>query len=373
MKKVLFICLLLAGTYVWAAKPLVFNGDTLPENTDFQRSQCGTLTTKKTMAEISGIACSRVTPGFLWMESDNISNQIIATNLKGNICYLKLRLSLSAGARWDWEDLCGGVYEGKNYIFVAAIGDNNENGGEYRIHYVEEPDIPTTKIDSMRKVKGKSILFQYPEGKLHNAEALMYDNVEQMFYIITKKYYQPCQVFSLPMSLDYGNEVQTLTYVCDLGVQSDLGEGTKADYGFHLVTGADISPDGKYILIKNHNNTTVDRKEYGYSWTLLWTRDGEESVSETLKRQPQVIGCYEEEWQGEAICWKDSTTFYTTSDDDGNPPIYKYKNQYAPEEQGVESVRPDADRSPRTLVLMGNTLYIRGKEGLYTLEGQLIK
>ena len=355
-----------------AALPLIYNGETLPENTDFRRVQYGTLITKKTMAEISGIACSRVTPGYLWMESDNISNQIIATNQGGDRCYLKLRLSLSAGARWDWEDLCGGVYDGKNYLFVAAIGDNNENGGEYRIHYLEEPEIPTTKIDSTRKTKAKSILFQYPDGKLNNAEALMYDNVEQMFYIITKKYYQPCQVFSLPMRLDYGNEVQTLTYVCDLGVQSDLG-GAKHDYGFHLVTGADISPDGKYILIKNHNNTTVDRKEYGYSWTLLWTRDGDESISETLKRQPQVIGCYEEEWQGEAICWKDSTIFFTTSDDTGNPPIYLYMNQYAPLDSGVESVRSGENKSSHTLVFVGNTLYIRGREGLYTMDGQLVK
>jgi len=371
MRRILLFTLLCVSIAAQAALPLMLNGETLPENTDFTRIQCGTLTSKKTMAEISGIACSRVTPGFLWMESDNISTQIIATTEKGDKCYLKLRLKLTA-PRWDWEDLCGGVYNGKNYIFVAAIGDNNEDGGEYRIHYVEEPDIPTTKIDSIRKVSAKSIVFQYPEGKRHNAEALMYDNVEQVFYIITKKYYQPCQVFSLPMSLDYGNEVQTLSYVCDLGVQSDLGEGSKADYGFHLVTGADISPDGKYILIKNHNNTTVDRKEYGYSWTLLWKRMDGESVSEALKRQPEVIQCYEEEWQGEAICWLDSTTFYTTSDDDGNPPVYKYMNQYAPS-QGVESVRSGTDKSPHTLVFVGNTLYIRGREGLYTMDGQLVK
>ena len=369
MRNFLLLCLLAIGITTHAALPLVFNGDTLPENTDFTRTQCGTLIAQKTMKEISGIACSRVTPGYLWMESDNMSTQIIAATEKGDKCYLKLRLKLSA-PRWDWEDLCGGIYDGKNYIFVAAIGDNNEKGGEYFIHYVEEPDIPNTKIDSTRKVSASSIRFQYPDSVLNNAEALMYDNVEQMFYIITKKYYQPCKVFSLPFRLDYGNEVQTLTYVCDLGVQSDLG-GAKGDYGFHLVTGADISPDGKYILIKNHNNTTVDRKEYGYSWTLLWTRDGEESISETLKRQPEVIECYEEEWQGEAICWKDSTTFFTTSDDSGNPPIYKYTTQYAP--QAIETVQADARKSHRELVFIGNTLYIRDKEGLYTLDGKMIR
>ena len=100
---------------------------------------------------------------------------------------------------------------------------------------------------------------------------------------------------------------------------SDIGmnEMNQRCRGFHLVTAADITPDGKYILIKNHNNI-----EAIYSWTLYWERTGNESISETLKRQPQVIDCYQYEWQGEAICWLDNNTFYTTSDSDGEPPIY---------------------------------------------------
>jgi hypothetical protein len=211
------------------------------------------------------------------------------------------------------------------------------------------------------------IKYVYPDGKKHNNEALMYDNREQMIYIITKVYYDVCQVFSIPFRLDYGDEEQTLTYVCDLGLKSDLGSGSKPYKGFHLVTGADISPDGKYILIKNHNNIVAS-----YSWILLFTREEGESVAETLIRQkhPEPLYCYTYEWQGEAICWLDSTTFYTTSDsDDGNPPIYKYTKK----EQGIETVQSDYTKGPKNLVLMNHVLCVRSKDGVYTLDGRKVK
>ena len=136
--------------------------------------------------------------------------------------------------------------------------------------------------------------------------------------------------------------------------------------GFHLATAADISPDGRYILIKNHNNYVAI-----YSWVLYWERVGNESIAETLqKRQPQVIDCYEYEWQGEAIAWLDNTTFYTTSDSDAEsePPIYKYVRE---EPQGFDNIIDKSDKA--SLILKGNTLYIRSKDGLYTLDGRLVE
>ena len=354
----LLCSLLLCALGAYASRPIVYNGDSIPRNEDFIRKQCGTLITKNTIKEVSGIACSRVTPGYIWMQSDDYRN-VIATDEGGSQRYMKIQFDEKI--RWDWEDLCGGVYEGKNYLFIGAFGDNDHTDGEYSIIAFEEPEIvPSTATTTLHAI---NIKYAYPDGKKHNAEALMYDNKEQMLYVITKVYYDVCQVFCLPMRLDYGDQEQTLTYVCDLGVKSDLGEGTNPSKGFHLVTGADISPDGKYILIKNHNNITGCAT---YSWVLLWVREGEESVRETLKRQPEYIGCYSYEWQGEAICWLDSTVFYTTSDEDsGDPPIFKYIRKDA---EGIATVQ--ADKSKKTLVLIDNVMYIRNKDELYTLDGK---
>ena len=360
MKRVLLGSLLLWATALFAAPPLVYNGDTLEWNKEWKRSQCGSVSTSLKLPEISGIACSRVTPGYIWMQSDDYETRIVATDEKGQTPYKTVKFNKKI--RWDWEDMSGGVYEGKNYLFIGAFGDNEETDGEYSIVYLEEPAIGDVETEILTP---SQIKFVYPDGKNHNCEALMYDNREQIIYIVTKVYYNVCQVFSMPFRLDYGDETQTLSYICDLGVKEDLGEGAKPFMGFHLVTAADISPDGKYILIKNHNNIVAK-----YSWILLWTREEGESVAETLKRQthPEPLYCYNYEWQGEAICWLDSTKFYTTSDSDGEPPIFKYtkKNTEAIDAPGTAS-------NPNRLVYIDNVLYIRTRDGLYTLTGQQVK
>ena len=354
----------LCMTVFAAHMPLVYKGDTLEWNREWQRRASGSVSEDLGLPEVSGIACSRVTPGYIWMQSDDYESYIVATTEKGDSCYLKVKFSKKI--RWDWEDMSGGVYNDTNYLFIGAFGDNDETDSEYSIVYIEEPEI--TPNNPTKTMTPNRIKFQYPEGRLHNCEALMYDNREQMIYIITKVYYDVCQVFRMPFRLDYGDEMQTLEYICDLGVKEDIGIGTYQGKecrfkGFHLVTGADVSPDGKYILIKNHNNISAP-----YSWVLLWEREGDESVAETLtNRTPQPLYCYEYEWQGEAICWLDSTTFYTTSDSDGEPPIYKYTKKT----QSIETATPEAGRW--TKVFVGNTLYLRSRDGLYTLDGRRVQ
>lgn len=365
MKKTLIMTALLWAVTAFAAPPLVYNGDTLEWNNDWIKRQCGTLDIKKNIIEVSGIACSRVTPGYIWMQSDETTRYIIATTEKGDKRACKVNFTKSI--RWDWEDMSGGVYEGKNYLFIGAFGDNDETDGEYSVVWFEEPAIDTLNAPEV-SVTPKRIKYVYPDGKNHNNEALMYDNLTSEIYIITKVYYNVCQVFRLPFRTDYGDEVQTLEYICDLGVRSDLGESSnnKPYKGFHLVTAADISPDGKYILIKNHNNIVAT-----YCWVLYWERQEGESVAEAIQRQPQPIRAYSTyEWQGEAICWLDSNTFYTTSDaDDGNPPIYKFTRKKS---EGLESVN-GAGAKPREMVCIDNVLYVRSAEGLYSLDGRKVK
>lgn len=370
MKKGLLLVLLFIGAMACnGAQKLVYFGDTLEWNTEWTKKKCGDADTAK-IIEVSGIACSRVTPGYIWMQSDETEKYIIATDETGGNLACKLNMSKTIG--WDWEDMSGGVYEGTNYLFIGSFGDNDEKRKDYRIIWFEEPAIDPVNMPE-QTVTPNFIRYKYPDGKSHNNEALMYDNLTNTIYIITKVYYNVCQVFKMPFRLDYNtSDTVTVEYVCDLGLQTDIGygpfEGKQLRYrGFHLVTAADISPDGKYILIKNHNNIVA-----AFSWVLLWERLDGESVAETLQREhhPGPLKCYSYEWQGEAICWLDSTTFYTTSDaDDGNPPIFKYTKK---EPQGIENVS-DKGKEANKLVLKDNVLFVRAKDGLYTLDGRMVK
>ena len=281
-----------------------YNGPSLQENTEFTRTQCGTAF-KDVLPEISGLACSRTTPGYLWAHGDEntgSNKKIIAINpnaqSKNDELVMTVNISGDPG-RDDWEDIATGVYGNKNYVFVGAIGDNELNfNDQYYIYYFEEPAITS----GTQTVTVNYIRFGYPDNKAHNTETLMYDNVEQMFYIVDKVKSGICHLYKLPFSTTYGTGVQRLTEVCA------LGNGSK----FNYCTGGDITPDGQWMAIKS--------KPY----VLLWERQGSESLSQTAQRNPVQVMAYQEEEQGESLAWFNDSIFYTTSDSKSNTPIYKY-------------------------------------------------
>jgi len=281
-----------------------YNGTSLQENTEFTRTQCGTAF-KDVLPEISGLACSRTTPGYLWAHGDEntgSNKKIIAINpnaqSKNDELVMTVNISGDPG-RDDWEDIATGVYNNTNYVFVGAIGDNElDFNDQYYIYYFEEPAITS----GTQNVTVNYIRFGYPDNKAHNTETLMYDNVEQMFYIVDKVKSGICHLYKLPFSTTYGTGVQRLTEVCA------LGNGSK----FNYCTGGDITPDGQWMAIKS--------KPY----VLLWERQGSESLSQTAQRNPVQVMAYQEEEQGESLAWFNDSIFYTTSDSKSNTPIYKY-------------------------------------------------
>ena len=281
-----------------------YNGTSLQENTEFTRTQCGTAF-KDVLPEISGLACSRTTPGYLWAHGDEntgSNKKIIAINpnaqSKNDELVMTVNISGDPG-RDDWEDIATGVYNNTNYVFVGAFGDNElDFNDQYYIYYFEEPAITS----GTQNVTVNYIRFGYPDNKAHNTETLMYDNVEQMFYIVDKVKSGICHLYKLPFSTTYGTGVQRLTEVCA------LGNGSK----FNYCTGGDITPDGQWMAIKS--------KPY----VLLWERQGSESLSQTAQRNPVQVMAYQEEEQGESLAWFNDSIFYTTSDSKSNTPIYKY-------------------------------------------------
>ena len=69
-----------------------------------------------------------------------------------------------------------------------------------------------------------TICYGYPDQKAHNTETLMYDNVEQMFYI-ADKVDGVCHLYKLPFRTDYGTGVQRLAAAGE-GPGSDDGQRT---------------------------------------------------------------------------------------------------------------------------------------------------
>lgn len=302
MNRILFIIVagLVSATIAWAAEGINYDGTKLTLSNDFTRSECGT-SYKNVLKEVSGLACSRQTPGFLWAHGDeNASSsdrKIIAIQPSGTLA-MTVNLTTPNTDRDDWEDICTGVYNNTNYVFVGAIGDNDlQFNDQYYIYYFEEPAISSGTIN----ITVNTIRFGYPDNSAHNTETLMYDNVEQIFYI-ADKVDGVCHLYKLPFRTDYGTGVQRLTEVCA------LGSGSK----FKEANGGDITPDGQWMAIKSEK------------YILLWERQGSESLTATALRRPVQVAAYQEEEQGESLAWLNDSVFYTTSDSKKDTPIYRY-------------------------------------------------
>lgn len=349
MKRVLLsvVAGLVSATMAWGAG-INYNGTTLQENTDFTRTECGTMK-KKTMKEISGLAASRQTPGYLWAHGDeNTSDnrKIIAIQPDGTLA-MTVNITTPNTTRDDWEDIATGVYGGKNYVFIGAIGDNDlAFNDQYYIYYFEEPAITS----GTQSITANTICFGYPDNKAHNTETLMYDNIEKMFYI-ADKVDGVCHLYKLPFSTTYGTGVQRLTEVCA------LGNGSK----FKLANGGDITPDSHWMAIKN--------EEY----ILLWERQGAESLSATAQRNPVQVMAYQKEEQGESLAWLNDSLFYTTSDSKKDTPIYQYVRW-----GGTTPGTPSNDTIPETIdstaraireVILSNHYYAYINEGETVIRG----
>lgn len=336
-----------SATMAWGAG-INYNGTALQENTDFTRTECGTMK-KKTMKEISGLAASRQTPGYLWAHGDENTGdnrKIIAIQPDGTLA-MTVNLTTPNTDRDDWEDIATGIYDGKNYVFIGAIGDNDlAFNDQYYIFYFEEPAISS----GTQNVTVNTIRFGYPDNTAHNTETLMYDNVEQMFYI-ADKVDGVCHLYKLPFSTTYGTGVQRLTEVCA------LGNGSK----FKLANGGDITPDGHWMAIKN--------EEY----ILLWERQGAESLSATAQRNPMQVMAYQKEEQGESLAWLNDSLFYTTSDSKKDTPIYQYVRWggTTPGTPSIDTIPETIDSTAKAIreVILSNHYYAYINEGETVIRG----
>ena len=348
MKKIGLALIALTMSVIPLAAGISYNGTSLQEYNEFTRTQCGTQL-KSVMKEISGFACSRTTSGFIWAHGDENTGdnrRIIAITPSGSLA-MTINLTTPNTTRDDWEDIAIGVYNNQNYIFVGAVGDNElAFNDQYYIYYFEEPAIAS----GTQTVTVNTIRFGYPDNRAHNTETLMYDNVEQMFYI-ADKVDGVCHLYRLPFRTDYGSALQRLTEVCA------LGDGSK----FKEANGGDISPDGQWMAIKSEK------------YVLLWQRQGSESLSATALRDPVQVMAYEKEEQGESLAWRNDSLFYTTSDSKNNTPIYQYVrwNGTTPENPPLDTIPETIDSTAKAIneVVLSNGYYAYINSGETIIRG----
>lgn len=260
------------------------------------------------IVEASGLVKATTHDGF-WVLNDGADARMFAIGPKGED---RGSVAIAGVQLWDLEDMARWDHDGRTEIVLADIGDNLANRSPtHPLVIASEPDVGAETANA------RVVFVRYPD-RAHNAEAIIIDAEANEVVVITKEEPEnssnddpllPAQVFrgSLEGADVDGTEILLrLVGTIDIAALRESSNDTKFHPGelsgvAGLVTGADVSPDGRLIAIRT----------YGSVW--VWARPQGSTVAETLLNPP----CEAEppfELQGEAIAFVDDTRWATLAE-----------------------------------------------------------
>ncbi len=258
--------------------------------------------------ESSGIAASKCQTDVFWTHNDSGDEAFIfALNKKGE----KLGTWKVAGAKnVDWEDIAEiKTPNGECVLYIGDIGNNTRVRDELTIYRVKEPQVSAENKSSSKKnplatESSEAVKFTYPDMR-RDAETLMIHPVTGDIYILSKRLSGASAVYKLKSGFDL-NKTNKLENLGDFSVPA-------IPNGF--LTGGDISPDGKRVVICDYFNA--------YELVLP---EKAKNFDEIWKETPVIIEIGARE-QGEAVGYSaDGKSIFATSEKKNSPLIQVNRN-----------------------------------------------
>jgi len=262
----------------------------------------------KDIEEGSGLAASRCQNDVLWTHNDSGDDAYIyALNSTGDALGT---WQVPNAQNNDWEDIAAFKdASGKCFVYIGDIGDNKGKRVEHAVYKVREPLITADTKESTRKgpltsENAEVVRFLYPD-RSEDAETLMVHPATGDIYIVTKRESGPASVYCIRKPVFDGSTVK-LEKIADVSVPA-------VPNGF--VTGGDISPDGRRVVICDYTQ--------GYEWTLP---DGDNNFDDIWKQVPAVVDLGQRK-HGESISYNvDGTALFATSEGK-NSPVFEIKRR----------------------------------------------
>ena len=265
--------------------------------------------------ESSGLAASRRNPGVFWTHNDSGDGAYLyAFDRTGATAGVFLARSAFAG---DWEDMAWGPgADGKgNFLYVADAGDYAKDRTDTCVYRIPEPllsaesRIGTKARPRLTEGETARLLFQYPDG-FHDSEALLVHPRTGAIYLVTKEEAGEAGVYKFPVIKP---DASPLTH----HVLTKIGSLTFGESGLHpfpnRVTGGDIAPDGKRLVLRTYFAA--------YEWRLP---DGEKNFDAVWATTPAMIPLPLQP-QGEGICYTANGASLIVSSERVPTAIYELK------------------------------------------------
>lgn len=266
MRAILTAIVLLAGGCWLIGKPwLVATSQARPSKATFLCSL-----KNSNIDESSGVAASYLRKGVFWTHNDSGGKaEVYAFDLEGKDLGTYSLVGVSAR---DWEDIASVKISGKPFLYVGDIGDNMKNQAAVRVYRFREP----AGGDARELRDFDTYVLRFADGP-HNCETLMVSPTGDI-YLVTKDEFGDSSVHvvaSPPKSGSY-----SLKKVSDLKLEA-------GNVYSHMITGGDISPDGKSVVIRTY-------------FSILLYRPGR--LEDFAVSQPVSLPVPVER-QGEAVCF----------------------------------------------------------------------
>ncbi|MCK0131707.1 SdiA-regulated domain-containing protein [Flavobacteriaceae bacterium F08102] len=236
--------------------------------------QTGKLTVQANLpGNLKEISAVEITPHspLLWVIEDaGNKNELYGLNNQGEIA---VTIQIDNSKNKDWEEL---TTDQEGNVYIGDIGNNNLKRSIFTIYKVKTPSKKSTTIPA------ESIEFSLPKHiKSRDFEAFFL--YKDQFYLISKEKGKAI-VIAVPNIV--GKHTARLVQSFKLD-----GKNTK-------ITSADISDDGKTVIVLNHDNV----------WKLN-NFSGEHFFDGTITEMP-----FEHSSQKEGICFKNDDSVYITDE-----------------------------------------------------------
>ncbi|MCA8957265.1 MAG: hypothetical protein KDC87_14410 [Planctomycetes bacterium] len=197
------------------------------------------------LQEVSGLEASRMNPGILWAHDDHgNSNEVVAITRSGAVAQVYSLGSINNG---DWEDIAigPGPEKGRDYIYLADIGNNDLAFTFFTLIRFPEPLVPKTPGSTVVITSPELFTFRYP-NQTHDAETLLIDPVDGRPYVLTKEKNSSgtAYLYEYPLPLDSVN-VKTLRLAAAFS------------HSAPKFSGGDVSQDGAWVFVRNDSSVYV--------------------------------------------------------------------------------------------------------------------
>lgn len=256
-------------------------------------AQLATLEDRR-VKESSGLVASRRAPGLFWTHNDSGDGPFVYAFDRAGRSRGTFRVE--GASALDWEDIAAGPgpARGQSYLYAGDIGDNGRARAFVVVYRFPEPEVSAT-ADPPKEARttqpAEAIRLKYPDGA-HNAEALAVHPTTGDLYVVTKAN-ASADVYKLAAPFD-PNVVNTLVKVATLRGPDFFGT---------LVTGADISPDGRRVALCDYAQ--------GYELTLP---EGSKGFDDIWRQTPAALSLGAR-LQGESIAYRlDGAALLATSE-----------------------------------------------------------